>query len=187
MKYRKYVAVCGVAFSLLTAQALGAEALPKPPAATVIAIVDVQKVVKNASAAKMALDEIKKKRDQYQTEINKQEENLKKKDQELAKQKAVLSAEAFEQKRKEFQKTVLEVQQGVQKKRAALDNSYTTVLAEIQKSVVEIIATLSQEKGFDIAIPSSQVLYGKDTLDISDEVLLRLNKKLPKVAIELKE
>ena len=46
---------------------------------------------------------------------------------------------------------------------------------------------LSKEQGFDVALPSSQVLYGKETLDISDEVLARLNKQLPKVAIEVKE
>lgn len=185
MNYKNAIAAVAVAVcaSLLQVpQAVAADI----PAAKVVTV-DVQKVVKNASAAKRALDEIKKQRDEFQTEINKQEESLKKKDQDLTKQKGVLSAEAFEQKRKALQKDILTVQQGVQKKRSVLDAGYNKVLAEIQKNVLDIIKTLAKERGFDVALPSSQVLYSNEALDVSDEVLKRLNDQLPKVSIDVEE
>lgn len=151
-----------------------------------VAVVNIQLVVKNANAAKTALTEIQKKRDAYQNDINKKEEALKKQDTELSKQKSLLSAEAFETKRQEFKKQVVSVQKDVQVKRQELDKAYTQVLSQIQSSVLQIVADLSKEKGFDIAVPASQVLYAEKTLDISDEVLTRLNKKLPKVPLQLK-
>lgn len=184
VNYKKAIAAGFMAAAILAANILPAQA--EVPAAK-IAIIDVQKVVKNSTAAKQALDTIQKKRDEFQSAIDKQEEELKEKDQKLAKEKGVLTPDAFEKKRKEFQQDVLDVQQSVQKKRAALDTSYTKVLAEIQKTVLAIIETLSEDQGFDIALPSSQVLYGKDALDISDEVLKRLNKELPEVDIDVKE
>lgn len=149
-----------------------------------IAVVDVQQVVKNANAAKTALDEIQKKRDAYQSQIDKQEESLKKQDADLSKQKSILSAEAFESKRQEFKKQVMTVQKDVQAKRQELDKAYTKVLSEIQSNVLQIIADLAKQKGFDLAVPTSQVLYAEKSMDISSEVLAQLNKKLPKVSLE---
>ena len=37
-----------------------------------------------------------------------------------------------------------------------------------------------------MVVPTSQLLYSKDGIDITDEVLKRLNKKLTKVNINIK-
>jgi len=43
---------------------------------------------------------------------------------------------------------------------------------------------MAKEKGFTLAIPSSQVLYYDSSLEISDEVLKRLNEKLPSLTVK---
>ncbi len=55
---------------------------------------------------------------------------------------------------------------------------------EIQKAVTGIVADMAKEKGFSIAIPTSQILYADPKLDITDEVLKRLNQKLPKLDVK---
>lgn len=152
-----------------------------------IAVVDVQQIVRNSLAAKDISAQIEKKRLAYQAEITKQEDELKKKEQELAKQRAVLSPEAFEQKMKEFKGQVAEVQRNVQQRRSELDHAYGNALSQIQKSVQGIISKLSEEKGFDIAIPTSQILFAKKELDISDDVLKRLNTELTKVPLTVEK
>lgn len=176
MKIRYYTALLITAFALaFTAPAQADEVK--------IAVVDVQQVVRNSLAAKDISAQIEKKRLAHQAEIAKQEESLEKRNQELTKQRAVLAPEAFEQKVKEFKAQVADVQRDVQKRRSDLDRIYTNALSEIQKSVFTIISKLSEERGFSIAIPTSQILFAKKELDISDEVLKRLNVQLPTIPL----
>ena len=45
-------------------------------------------------------------------------------------------------------------------------------------------ADISKEKQLDIIIPAAQALYYRDDLDISAEVLAKLNKKITKVDVK---
>lgn len=146
-----------------------------------IAVVDIQQVLQESKAAKDIREKIKNKRDKYQDEITKEEEKLREEEKKLASQRGVLSKEAFEQKREEFKEKLIKVQRDVQEKRANLDNTLSGSLAQVQKVVFEIIENLAKEKNFELAIPTSQILYAQKGLNITNDVLKRLDKKLPKV------
>ncbi len=157
--------------------------------ANMIAVVNIQQVLKDATVAKQVRDELEKKQKSFQGELTKKDESLQKEDQELAKQRGVLSKEAFEEKTRAFRKKVTDVQKEVQSKKALLDNAYGRALGDIKKTVTAIIAEMAKEKGFILAIPMEapptwQVLYADPKLDITAEVLERLNKKLPKLDVK---
>jgi outer membrane protein len=149
-----------------------------------IAVVNIQQVMKDSTAAKSVREQLESKQKSFQGDITKKEESLQKEDQELAKQKAVLSKEAFEEKARAFRTKATEVQKEVQSKKALLDNAFERSLNEIQKVVTDIIADISKEKGFVVALPTSQILYADKGLDISAEVLEQLNKRLPKLDVK---
>lgn len=154
-----------------------------------IAVVNIQMIMKEASVAKQVREELDKKQKSFQAELTKKDESLQKEDQELGKQKGVLSKEAFEEKTRAFRKKVTDVQKEVQTKKATLDNAYAQAISEIQKAVFSIVADMAKEKGFVLAIPmeappSWQVLYADEKLDISKDVLDRLNKKLSKIDVK---
>ncbi|MCC7045724.1 MAG: OmpH family outer membrane protein, partial [Alphaproteobacteria bacterium] len=75
-----------------------APAAPKQPAgplpSPVIAVVDVDKIRENASAAKSVRDQLVKQQSAYQDEIAKTENELRNGEQDLNKQRTVLSPEA---------------------------------------------------------------------------------------------
>ena len=58
------------------------------------------------------------------------------------------------------------------------------VVIEITNNVKEIVAEMKQEKeyNFDVVMPVATLVYTSSDLDISSEVLKRLNKKLKEVA-----
>lgn len=149
-----------------------------------IAIVDIQKVMKDSSAAKSISSQLESKQKSFQSELTKRDEALQKEEKDLIGQKGVLSKEVFEEKTRAFRNKVATVQKDVQSKKVMLDNGYARALGDIQKAVTEIVTDLAKEKGFQVAIPTSQLLYGESKLDISAEVLERLNKKLPKVDVK---
>ena len=171
---------------LLTFIALAAFAAPSfaEDAKTDIAVVNIQQVMKDSTAAKSVREQLEAKQKAFQSEITKKEESLQNEDKELAKQQKVLSKEAFAEKAKAFRAKATEVQKEVQSKKALLDAAFERSLGDIQKSVNEVIAELAKEKGFKLAVPTSQILYSDSDMDISAEVLKRLNKKLPKVDVK---
>lgn len=148
------------------------------------AIVNVQAIMKDAKAAQSARDQLKAKQQQFQDQISKTEKELQKQDQELEKQRTILSQEAFEKQVKEFRKKAADAQKDVQDKRVNLSKAFDASLAEIQASVTQILNEMANERGFDLVVPSSQVLFYNPSLDISGEVLKRLNDKLPSLKVK---
>jgi outer membrane protein len=151
------------------------------------AVVNIQQIMKDSTAAKSVREQLEGKQKTFQTEITKKEEQLKKEDQELAKQRSVLSKEAFEEKARAFRTKATDMQKEVQSKKAMLDNGFERALGDIQKVVSDIIVELAKEKNFSMAIPTSQILYADPKMDISAEVLEKLNKKLPKVDVKFEK
>lgn len=152
-----------------------------------VVIVDIQKVIDESSAAKNIRSQIKSKRDGYQKKITSEEEKLRKTDQKLSEERSLISPEAFNEKRKEFKTKLIEVQRDVQAKRSLLDESYKRAMGKVHNEVVSIIEGMSKEKGFKVAIAKSQALYSEDGLEITEEVLAKLNKRLPKVKVSIKD
>lgn len=150
-----------------------------------VAVVDIQLIMQNSLAAQDVRAQLDDYREQFQKSIAADEEELRASEQELVKQRSVLSPEAFEQKRKEFQSQFGEVQREVQDKRIKLEKAHAQALAMIQKQVFEIIQSLSSEKGFEVAMPVSQLLYADQSLDITKPVLQKLDSALPKVPIDI--
>ncbi len=184
MKFTALFSIAAFSAALLASSAMAADA---PATAPVVAVVNIQQVMRDATAAKSVREQLESKQKSYQSELSKKDESLRKEEEELKKQRSVLSKEAFEKKAAEFRKKATDVQKEVQSKKASLDGAFDRSLAEIQKAVSEIIAGMAKEKGFQVAVPSAQTLYFDSKLDISGDVLNELNKKLTKVDVKFEE
>lgn len=149
-----------------------------------IAVINIQSIMHDSTAAKSVKSQLDAKQKSYQDELSKKEEKLNKEDQELAKQKDILSKEEFEKKFRKLKQEVVEGQKDVQSKKAALDKAFAQALNDIQKSVYDIVSEISKERGYIMVVPTSQILYADQKLDISAEVLQKLNKNLPDLKVK---
>ena len=172
--------VAAVALLSLSPAAHAADAAP----ANTIAVVNIQQIMRDATAAKNVREQLESKQKTFQSELAKKEEALQKEDQELGKKRSVLSKEAFEEKASKFRTKATDLQKEVQAKKAVLDNGFEHALSEVQKAVSDVIADMAKEKGFIVAVPTSQILYSDPKLDITNDVLTRLNQKLPKLDVK---
>lgn len=148
-----------------------------------IAIVNIQKLMRDSVAVKTAREQLKSKQDQFLSEIKNKEVELKKEDEELAKQRSILAPDAFEQKVNAFREKAAVVQRDARMKQGQLSKAFDSALGELQKTIVVIVSEMAKEKNFSVAIPSTQALYYDPSLDITDEVLKRLNTRLTKITI----
>jgi len=154
-------------------------------AAGKVAVLDLQRIMKESKAAKSIRSQLESKRDQYQKEITRDEEKLRERDKGLADKRNVLSPEAFDKERKDFQKDVANVQREVQKKRIQLDQAYAKALASVQEEISSIVREMAKKHQFAITFPASQTLFYAEQLDITEEVLNRLDDELPKVTLKI--
>jgi Skp family chaperone for outer membrane proteins len=150
---------------------------------TIAAVIDYQRILRDAAAARSIREQIEARRKAYQEEISKEEQRLHEADKEFAKQRSVLSAEAFAEKRRDFEQDVAEVQRMVQERRRELDRMSAAALNEVKEALIEIVTSIAEERGFNLVLPSSEVLFFSRSLDLTEEVLAKLDARLPQVRL----
>lgn len=158
---------------------LRAQQLP----ATVAAVIDYQRILRDAAAARSIRAQIESRRHAYQEEISKEERRLHEADKAFAKQRSVLTPEAFAEKRRAFEEDVAAVQRMVQERRRALDRVAAAALNKVETALIEIVTGIAEERGFNLVLPSSQVLFFARKIDLTEEVLAKLDARLPKVVV----
>ena len=167
-----------------TAAATAPAASPKLPAA-VIAVVDIQKILSESVAAKGVRDQLATRRDAYQRQVTADEQKLRDAEQALVKERATLKPEDFAKKRQAFEEQVKQVQQRVQERARILDTAFNKALGTIRQNLGQVVAEAAEAKGATVVLDKGQVVVVESSLDLTASVLETLNKKLPKVAVEL--
>jgi outer membrane protein len=150
---------------------------------TIAAVIDYQRILKDAAAAKSIREQIETRRQAYQDEINQEEQRLREADQSFAKQRSLLTPEALAEKRRDFEKEVVDVQRLVQERRRALDRASAIALNEVKKALIDIVTGIAEERGFNVVLAASEVLFFASEIDITGEVLAKLDGQLPEVAV----
>ncbi|MDP6704874.1 MAG: OmpH family outer membrane protein [Alphaproteobacteria bacterium] len=156
---------------------------PKPP---IVAIVDVQEVLSKAEASRKAKKAIEARRAIYEKELDKHKKSLKAGRDKLKKQQAVLSPEALEKRRRDLEKRFAEVRKQTDERRQILNKALNTAMGTLRKEMGFAVAEVMKAKGVEMTLPRSAVLVFDDRLNISNEVLAALNKRLPQVKLPLK-
>lgn len=149
-----------------------------------LGVVNVAKIMQDSKAATSVRSQLQAKQKSFQTELDSTEKDLLAEDQSLVKQKDKVEKDAFDKKVKAFREKAATAQRQVQEKKGQLDKAFAASLEEIQKNVLDIVKQVSAEKKLTLVVSSAQVLYGDPSLDITDEVLKRLDSKLPNVAVK---
>jgi outer membrane protein len=151
--------------------------------ATVAAVIDYQRILQEATSARSIREQIESRRKSYQEEIGQEEQRLRAADQAFAKQRSLLTPEALAEKRREFEKEVVEVQRMVQERRRKLDKASALALNEVKQSLIQIVTGIAEERGFNLVLPSSEVLFFARSIDLTEEVLAQLDARLPNVEV----
>ena len=71
----------------------------------------------------------------------------------------------------------------MQERRRALDNVSAAALNEVKKALIEVVTSIADERGFNLVLPSSDVLFFARKIDLTDEVLAKLDARLPDVRV----
>ena len=54
---------------------------------------------------------------------------------------------------------------------------------EVKTALIEIVTGIAEERGFNLVLPSSEVLFFARRIDLTEEVLAKLDAMLPDVVV----
>lgn len=152
---------------------------------TKIAVVDVEKLLRDSSAADSIEKQLIERREKLKEKVSAQEKKLREAEQAIIDQKAKLSKEDFEKKKKEFEKQLIEARQQLQKDKRSLEKSAGIAIDDLRRSIVEIVAEMADKEKYDLVITRQNVVLAVKSMEITEPVMAELNKRVDK--IDLKE
>ena len=98
----------------------------------------------------------------------------------------MLSEEVFGRRLKVFEDKVAEVQRQIQYRRQALDRAFQEAQRNLRGIALEIVKQIAGERKLDLVLSQESVLIFLPSLNISDEVLERLDERTKNARIEIK-
>jgi outer membrane protein len=147
-----------------------------------IGVIEPQKVLdstKNGKKIKDSLQEYVKSRQKI---IDLEEEELKKMEEDLVKQSAVLSADAKKEKEETFRKRMMEYQRKVGQLNQEVQNRKKEVLEDFNKSLEQIVKAIADREKFSLIVEKGDngagalVIYSHPSLDLTDRVIKELDR-----------
>jgi Skp family chaperone for outer membrane proteins len=183
-KFLRYMIFINISILLImmTAGKISAETVPKVEPVS-LAVVDFRGVLAKSSAAVSVRKQLDMERRKYKKEFAEIEKKLRVAQQKLAKQRAIVTAEAFEKRARELKDKAREAQKRAQVTNQLLKKSFDQSMNEIRKHLVKIIAEVAEETGAGVVLFRSAIVIAVKKLEVSQEVLKRLNEKLPTVKV----
>ena len=146
-----------------------------------IAVVDMQKIVGQSLAAVKVRDFIENKKQEFSSELKKEEEELKKLQEDLANQRSIMPPDEFTELEGNFRKRVEGLQQMVAERNQLLEEILSKSVQVIQLEAIKIITDIGKEKGLALTLDTSSVVIAANSINISNSVIELLNINLPEV------
>ena len=169
----------GLAVSAAPASAL--EPVPAP----VVIVIDIHEVVKKSAAATSIRKQLESTQKSFADELAKRERELRAAEQELAQQRSVLSAEAFQQRRRDFEAKLQDAQRDAGAKRRQFEQAVDENFNKIREQLLPIVDDLVKETKAQMVISKAAVVMVDKRWEFTDEALVRLNKKLPSLKMTM--
>lgn len=150
-----------------------------------MAVIDVQAILRDATAVKEIRSQLEKHRMAFQTEIEKEEQEIVNANQELGRQRTILAPEAYNEERRKFENRVVDAQRLVQQRKQELNDVLNEAMGEVQNVLNDVITDIAKSQQFSLLFRKDQTILVIPQLEITHLVLNELNKRLPTVKVKV--
>ena len=150
-----------------------------------IGLADLNGVLRAADANVKVRELLDVQRQKFQSEFSKVEAELQQTERDLMSKRELLSAEEYDKQIKSFQARVTRLQQDIQKQRQSIDNAYQKAQLNIRAEAISVITEIASEMQLDLVLQRNSSLIFLPHLNISEEVLKRLNERTKNARIEI--
>jgi outer membrane protein len=148
-----------------------------------VLVVDMQRVLQESKAGKMIQSQMQQQVSTYQKTLAQQDQELAATQQDLQRQQSILAQDAFAVKVKEFEQRVGEASKRAQEAQQTLSESRNEAVSKVDSAMLQVINGLAKERGANLIVNRGAVVMFDVRMDVSDEVIKRLDEKLPAVTV----
>jgi Skp family chaperone for outer membrane proteins len=166
----RYAALGCLGLGLMVSPLLGGIGNTAVPANPKIGIINFGDTLLNTPAGKRAREAFEKTRKTKQGLLDKQQEELKKADADLVKQKAILKPEVFEGKRQELEKKFIDLQQTYVKLERELAEDNKKLQDEFEAQAKPKILALAKAEGVSVILDASAALWADPAIDLTPKL-----------------
>ena len=152
-----------------------------------IAVVNINKVLRDAKATERVRALLDNKREEFQNDFATREASLLQIEKDLQSKRSLLSEEAYRAEVAQFQNEVASIQKEIQFKRQAIDKAFQEAQDEIRALAAEIVAEIAGSQKLDVVINKSSALVFRQDLDITEAVITQLNERTKNARLEIQE
>ena len=143
-----------------------------------IAYLDLDNIVKSTKAGKSIINELKVSRDKALKKFEQKEKALKKVEEDINKQKNVLSKEELKNKISDFRKEIASFRKDREKLINDLNIKKIQAFEKFFKKITPIIAEHVQKKNIDIVLDKKNIFLANKNNDISNEIIKLIDDKI---------
>jgi Skp family chaperone for outer membrane proteins len=180
------VALSPVAYAQLAPAATAPSALGPALTPPTVAVVDVQRVVRESLAGKSIQGQLEAEGRKFRDQVTHLQDEIKIKENNLRLQKSVAAPDAWNEQAQALQRQEADAQRFVQERRDVLAKSEGDSENVVGDNMRDIVQQLAAERHFGIVLRKELVLSIADkNMDITDDVIQRLNGKLPSVTVNV--
>ena len=148
-----------------------------------LGVVDLNEITRKSLMSKDIARQIDSKRRGFRDEIKNEEEKLRLDNDELQKQRVLLSPQALQEKFRALQQRQTALQRKVQQRNQEFIRLRSFATREFEKERVKAVMDVTKKHKFTLVIRRREVVVRADFLDITGLVLETLNKRKTKFNI----
>jgi len=162
--------------------------LPVQSLAAEIAVVDLQTVLQDSNPGKQYMKILKEYQQDISSKLKQKKQSLDKLKQELEQQSMMLSEEAKQNKRSKLQKQVQKFRSTYQQYQQKLKKKQQEVREPIIDVLLDVVEKHAKNNDYDLIMDkkNSGVMYNKESMDITEIIVKKLNTAWKKRDKEIK-
>ncbi|MDF0643894.1 MAG: OmpH family outer membrane protein [Nitrospira sp.] len=176
--------------SMLSFCAAALLCLASPPAqaaeAFKMGVIDPQSVLEKSKAGRRALDGLKEYVSTRQKLLSRDEEELRNTEKTLKESASKLSEAEKKEKEAQFRSKIQDYQKRAQEFNQELQGKQKQLVEEYMKKIAAATQTVAEKGGFSLIVDKGSeqtvkiVIYNKDTIDITEQVIKEFDRVNPK-------
>ncbi len=138
-----------------------------------IAVIDLQKVVRQSAAGRAAMQKLNKKLEKLQQELKKRQEEIKAFKEDLEKKGPLMNAEARAEKERQLQKMIRDYKEQSDDAQFEMKQAESKVMEPIFKMIENLVNKIGKERGYAVILEKNMpgVYFNSPSVDITEDVI----------------
>ena len=136
-----------------------------------IGVIAVDEILSRSESGSRAQSELKSKFEAREKEIAKQDEALKKMQEDIKGKSVALKAEAQNSKQSEFEAKVAQFREAYGKLAQDEQNEQQRLVTPMLNALKQVVNDYGKKNGFQVILERSNVLYSSDAIDLTNDIV----------------